>query len=175
MNGHAVVIGGGIGGMLAAHALAGHFEHVTVLERDSYPPQLNTSASPPASRKGAPQSRCLHMLMASGGTAFDHLVPGWRQELVARGAVRFDVSADAAMRFPTGWLPRAPSGITTYACSRALLEGVLRYELARKPTVWVQERQRVVGLTFDRLGERVTGVRVSEVPDPTVRDITAEL
>jgi len=34
---HAVVIGGGIGGLLAARALADFFGVVTVLERDAFP------------------------------------------------------------------------------------------------------------------------------------------
>jgi glycine/D-amino acid oxidase-like deaminating enzyme len=34
---HAVVIGAGIAGLTAAAALAGHFERVTVLERDALP------------------------------------------------------------------------------------------------------------------------------------------
>lgn len=36
MNGHAVIISGEIGGLLAAHALAGRFERVTILERERY-------------------------------------------------------------------------------------------------------------------------------------------
>ena len=100
MNGHAVIIGGGIGGLLAAHALAGRFERVTILERDRYPPD-SSSAAPPA-RRGVPQSRCLHLLMAAGAAAFDELMPGWREEPVARGAVPFDASADAVIAFPRG-------------------------------------------------------------------------
>jgi 2-polyprenyl-6-methoxyphenol hydroxylase-like FAD-dependent oxidoreductase len=111
MTGQGIVIGGGIGGLLAARVLAARFDRVTVLERHPYPAD---SASPaPASRRGAPQSRCLHLLMAGGAAAFDELVPGWRKALVALGAVPIDASADAAMHFPAGWLPRTPSGLIT--------------------------------------------------------------
>src|SRR5262249_43473126 len=160
MNGHAVIIGGGIGGLLAAHALAGRFERVTILERYGYPPD-SVSPAPPA-RRGVPQSRCLHLLMAAGAAAFDELVPGWREELVALGAHPFDASADALVRFSTGWLPRRPSGITTYACSRALLESVLRRRLSGKSTVHVREGQTVVGLLGSTLGDRVIGVHTAE-------------
>jgi hypothetical protein len=45
---HAIVIGAGIGGLAAAAAVGGHFERVTVVERDVLP----LDASP---RPGAPQ------------------------------------------------------------------------------------------------------------------------
>jgi 2-polyprenyl-6-methoxyphenol hydroxylase-like FAD-dependent oxidoreductase len=154
-----VIIGGGIGGLLAAHALAGRFERVTILERERYPPDASSPA-PPA-RRGVPQSRCLHLMMAAGAAAFDELMPGWREEVVALGAAPFDASADAALRFSAGWLPRTPSGITTYACSRALLEKVLRRALAGTPTVRVREGRKVVGLLGSPLGERVIGVRIA--------------
>jgi len=156
---HAVIIGGGIGGLLAAHALADRFERVTLLERDRYPSAAGSSAPP--SRRGVPQSRCLHLLLAAGAAAFDQLIPRWRDELVALGATAFDASADAASRLPGGWLPRTPSGIRIYACSRGLLETVLRGALADQPTVRVQEGRKVAGLLGDRGGGRVTGVRVA--------------
>ncbi len=158
MSRHALVVGGGIGGLLAAHALAARFTRVTLLERDHYP--SHSSGMGPPARRGAPQSRCLHLLMAAGAAAFDDLMPGWRAELVGLGGVPFDASADAALRVSSGWLPRTRSGIETFASSRALLEDVMRRCLSRKPGVDVREGQRVVGLLGDRAGERVTGVRV---------------
>src|SRR5258705_9590133 len=99
--------------------------------------------------------------MAAGAAAFDKLMPGWRDEALALGATPFDASADAALRFSAGWLPRTPSGITTYACSRALLENVLRRGLAGKANVRVREGCKVVGLLGSPRGERVTGVRTA--------------
>jgi 2-polyprenyl-6-methoxyphenol hydroxylase-like FAD-dependent oxidoreductase len=173
MNRHAVVIGGGIGGLLAAHALACRFRRVTVLERDRYPTDFRSTA-PPA-RRGVPQSRCLHLLMAAGVAAVDELMPGWREELVDLGAIPFDVSADAAVRFPAGWLPRTPSGITTYACSRALLEHVLRRGLSGKSTVHMHEGQKVVGLLGRQRGEQVIGVRTTDVRDFGEMSLVADL
>src|SRR5262245_38220130 len=158
MNQHAVVIGGGIGGLLAARATAARFERVTVLERYRYPADSTSSSisSGPAARRGVPQSRCLHLLMAAGAAAFDQLMPGWKEEAVALGAVPFDASADAAIHFPQGWLPRTPSGIGTFACSRDLLETVLRRGLD-VGRVEVREDQQVVALLGSR--RRVTGVQ----------------
>jgi 2-polyprenyl-6-methoxyphenol hydroxylase-like FAD-dependent oxidoreductase len=100
--------------------------------------------------------------MAAGAAAFDELMPGWRDELVALGARPFDACADAVLRLSAGWLPRTPSGITTYACSRSLLENVLRHGLAGKSTVRVREGQKVAGLLSSALGDRVTGVHTVE-------------
>ena len=150
MNGHALVVGGGIGGLLAAHALAHRVQRVTLLERDHYP--ADSDAQGPPARRGAPQSRCLHLLMAAGAAAIDELMPGWREQLTALGAISFDASADAVRCGASGWLPRTPSGITTYASSRALLERVMRCGLPA--AVRVREGCRVVGL----LGSRAAGV-----------------
>lgn len=155
-NSHCVIIGGGIAGLLAAHALTDQFERITILERFRYRPDSICSAPPV--RRGVPQSRCIHLLMAAGAAAFDKLIPGWSEQLVALGAGPFDACADAVLRFPAGWLPRTRSGITTYACSRALFEKVLRAGLAGTATVHVREGQKVLGLLGSPRGNRVTGV-----------------
>ncbi len=55
----AVVVGAGMGGLSAAPALSSHFDHVSVLERDSLP-EL------PATRAGTPQCRHGHGLLTGG-------------------------------------------------------------------------------------------------------------
>jgi hypothetical protein len=108
--------------------------------------------------------------MAAGAVAFDKLMPRWSEQLVALGARPFDACADAALRFPTGWLHRTRSGITTYACSRALFEKTLRGGLAGTSTVHVREDQKVLGLASNPRGDRVTGVHTIE--RHTARDTT---
>lgn len=173
MNQHAVIIGGGIGGLLAAQALTEAYQQITILERDHYP-GTELSPAPPA-RQGVPQSRCPHLLMAAGAAAFDELTPGWREKLVALGAVQFDASADARMRLATGWLPRTTSGITLYACSRSLLEHVLYSELESDPTVQLHTGERVLGLLYNRSSNRVTGVHTSQRGCATSKEIPADL
>ena len=172
-RGHGVIIGGGIGGLLAAHALAGRFERVTVLEAYRYPRESNSPA--PSARRGVPQSRCIHLLMAAGAAAFDELIPGWSDALVALGASPFDACSDAVLRLSTGWLPRVPSGISAYACSRALLEDVLRRGLVGKPTVHVREGQRVVGLLGSPRDESVTGVVTTQQRGAGETTLSADL
>jgi 2-polyprenyl-6-methoxyphenol hydroxylase-like FAD-dependent oxidoreductase len=52
-GGHAIVIGASMGGLLAARAVAEHYDRVTVIERDELP-------EAPEPRKGVPQGRHLH-------------------------------------------------------------------------------------------------------------------
>ncbi len=55
----AVVIGGGMAGLLAARVLSDHFAQVTLIERD----RLTGDVEP---RKGVPQGRHVHSLLARG-------------------------------------------------------------------------------------------------------------
>jgi len=156
---HAVVVGGGIAGLLAAHALAPHAARVTLLERHAYP--VDDGVDAPPARRGAPQSRCLHLLMASGAATLDRLSPGWRDDLLARGAEPFDVARDASLHLREGRMPRVPSGIIAYAGSRALLEAVLRARLHAHPHVVLREHCQVLGLATEPGGRRVTGLRIA--------------
>lgn len=149
---HAVVVGGGIGGLLSTLALRGRFDRITVVERDRYPDH-------PGARKGVSQSRCLHLLMAGGALAFEKIVPGFAADLTAAGARAFDFGEQAALRFSQGWLPRFHAGINVHACSRGLLESVLRRRAAEDSTLRILEGQSVTGLLADGAGARVRGVR----------------
>jgi cation diffusion facilitator CzcD-associated flavoprotein CzcO len=55
----AIVVGGSIGGILAARVLSDHFDEVTIIERDS-----RTGVGEP--RKGAPQGRNVHVMFGGG-------------------------------------------------------------------------------------------------------------
>ncbi|WP_170754843.1 FAD-dependent oxidoreductase [Ruegeria lacuscaerulensis] len=154
---HALVIGGGIAGLLCAHMLKDRYTRVTVLERSEYA-QPNSSA--PAARSAVPQSHCLHMLMGAGARAFDDLVPGWRAELIELGAVPYDAGADVAMRVSSGWLPRVETGITLYGASRCLIETALTRLLSRAGNIRIRQGDRVMGLTLTPDASRVSGVRV---------------
>src|SRR4028119_1546088 len=75
----AVVIGGSIGGMLAARVLADHYDEVILVERDHFPPGSEN-------RPGVPHARHLHFLMKRGLMVIDRLFPGVRPDLLAAGS-----------------------------------------------------------------------------------------
>ena len=83
---HAVVLGASMAGLAAARVLADTYEQVTVLERDALPAAA-------VHRKGVPQSRHAHALLAGGRVALEELFPGLTDELVAHGALSGDLQA----------------------------------------------------------------------------------
>ncbi|HLK40425.1 MAG TPA: hypothetical protein VKU41_26920 [Polyangiaceae bacterium] len=55
----AIVIGGGMGGLMAARVLSDHFDRVTILERDG-------TGDAAEGRPGVPQGKHVHTLLAAG-------------------------------------------------------------------------------------------------------------
>ena len=55
-RGSVVVLGAGMGGLVAARVLADHYARVTIIERDRLPAE--------GPRKGVPQGRHVHGLLA---------------------------------------------------------------------------------------------------------------
>ncbi|HTO71182.1 MAG TPA: FAD-dependent oxidoreductase [Myxococcota bacterium] len=125
---HGVVVGGSISGLVAAGVLARHFDRVTLIERDSYP-------ETPATRKGTPQARHVHVLLKQGERAIARIFPGLFEELVARGGQRVDTARDAKWFYFGGWKLRFESGVEMVSQSRPLLEWSLRRRVAALPNV----------------------------------------
>jgi 2-polyprenyl-6-methoxyphenol hydroxylase-like FAD-dependent oxidoreductase len=151
---HALVIGGSMAGLLTARVLARHFDLVTIIERDHLP-------ETPVGRKGLPQARHVHILLAQGRNILEQLFPGFQAELLGAGAQLIDVTADVEWFGPTGWSQRFRSGITTPACSRDLLDWTIRRRLrAEYPQVQFHDETHVVHLITNTERTRVTGVEV---------------
>jgi 2-polyprenyl-6-methoxyphenol hydroxylase-like FAD-dependent oxidoreductase len=148
---HAIVIGASMGGLLAARALTNHFQSVTVLERDGFP-----AADVP--RKGVPQGRHAHGLLARGRDVIEAFFPGWTDEVVAAGGLFGDIANDVDWIGHGVRLKAAPSDLSGLLASRPVLEGQVRRRLAALPGVRLIERADVQGLIND--GDRVCGVRV---------------
>ena len=77
---HAVIIGGSMAGLLAARVLSDHFEQVTMIERD----KLTGEAK---ARKGVPQGRHVHGLLARGAVIMREYFPDLFPTLAQDGAV----------------------------------------------------------------------------------------
>ena len=144
----AVVIGSGMAGLVAARTLADYYTQVLVLERDT----LSASAEP---RKGVPQARHAHALLAGGQQTLEKLFPGLRQHLVHRGAVR------GYGRFFSGggYHCQIRNGLQGLFVSRPFLESEVRARLLTFPNVRVVENCDVLGLVANEDRTRVTGVR----------------
>lgn len=162
----ALIIGGGLAGMLTAAALAEHAD-VTVLEWDTFP-------EAPAPRRGLPQSNHSHILMRGGVEAIDDLLPGTVDQLYAAGAKKRGLPSQTLARGPEGWMERLDTDAYLLLCSRDLLDHVVRRQVLRLDRVTVREGTKVLGLTGG--ADRVTGVRVEDADAPGgERRLTADL
>ena len=154
----AVVIGAGIGGLAAAGALAGFFEHVVVLERDELPADA-------IDRQGAPQGRHNHALLAGGQRALGELFPGFEEDLARAGAVPLCVNADFCTEMP-GFdpFPNRDLGWHVFSMSRPLIEQTARRRVQRLPNVTLRSRCRARTLEATGKGRAaaVVGVRCDD-------------
>lgn len=148
---HALVIGGGIGGLAAAGVLARRFDRVTVLERDAYPDGSEVRAH-------APQGAHAHILLAGGLVALTRLVPHLPQWLDEMGLPERDLTVHTRVAYEGVWLPSAVSGVPVRACSRQDVERLLLRDVRARGNVALRPGVLVTGYLGDR--GRVTGVRL---------------
>jgi 2-polyprenyl-6-methoxyphenol hydroxylase-like FAD-dependent oxidoreductase len=148
---HAVVIGAGIAGLMAADVLAGRFDRVTIVDRDTLPAE-------PRFRDGVPQSRHLHGLLRGGLDVMERLYPGLESELVAAGGVRLS-GADFLRLSAAGWSQRF-DGPALVAASRELIEWTVRRRTLARANVHVLDGYEAVGLITSTDGADVVGVQL---------------
>ncbi|MGQ5260854.1 FAD-dependent monooxygenase [Micromonospora sp. ZYX-F-536] len=153
--GHAVVLGAGMGGLIAAQVLSEVCDQVTVVDRDSMP----DAAAP---RRGVPQSRQLHVLLARGRQALDELFDGLSEELNAMGAPLVDLNEQVHWQNDGYPMRRSPSGLIGLGVSRPLLEHAVRSRVGKLPNVRFRARTEVSSLVTSGDGRRVVGVTVAE-------------
>lgn len=153
----ALVLGASIAGLWTARVLADQFDEVLVLERDRLPEDA-------APRSGAPQARQYHILLLRGLQLLREYFPGLEEELIAAGAVPFDVTGDVMLRSRGKWLRQFPSGRRLLSCSRLLLEAHMRRRLRQDARIRFVEGVDVTGLLADNGGTAITGVRYQPRP-----------
>jgi 2-polyprenyl-6-methoxyphenol hydroxylase-like FAD-dependent oxidoreductase len=154
---HAVVLGASMAGLLAARSLADFFDTVTVVERDPLPDTM-------AGRRGVPQGRHLHALLARGAQAIEELFTGVLDELVHAGAQYFDGQDLSRLHYNLGGHLVARSGsapsFTAYCATRPFLEGHVRRRVRGIPNVNLLDEHNIASLTWTSDHRRVTGARV---------------
>ncbi|MBD0694788.1 NAD(P)/FAD-dependent oxidoreductase [Streptomyces sp. CBMA123] len=150
-RGTAVVIGGGLAGVVAAWALRGFAERIVVVERDRYPDE-------PVFRSGVPQGRHAHLVLEAGHRALEELMPGINQELAAAGAHRVSTSGDLRWLSSAGWMVDYPARMAFLSCTRPVLDKLVLDRVRTEPSIEFLEGTDVVGLLGS--GQAVTGVKV---------------
>jgi 2-polyprenyl-6-methoxyphenol hydroxylase-like FAD-dependent oxidoreductase len=165
---HAIVIGGGIAGLLAARVLAGHFRQVTLIDRDRLPA--------PESRKGVPQGDHVHCMLAKGQEILSQLFPDLLPSLIAGGAVPADMGLHFHWHHHGVWKRRFDSGIAITFFTRPFVESQIAERVRAMPNVRVLDAS-AEQLLIDRDLGRVLGVTVrspSESPTPIHADLVVD-
>jgi 2-polyprenyl-6-methoxyphenol hydroxylase-like FAD-dependent oxidoreductase len=153
----AIVVGAGMGGLVAAKALSSSFETVTVLERDALPTE-------PIARTGTPQARQIHVLLRGGLDALNELFPEFEAELERAGAVRVRVGSQARLELP-GFdpFPRRDLGFDYLCMTRPLLELVARRLIHEQNNIALKAHCRATRFLESPTKDAVTGVRYESV------------
>jgi|GEM_PF-1937975 len=145
---HAVVIGGGVAGLLAARVLSDHFAHVTMIERD----QLINDAE---ARKGVPQGRHVHALLARGAIIMGEYFPDLFPTLARNGAILVS-TRDVRWNQLGLWMAPVTSHAKTSFQSRPFLEQHVRDQLAARDNVRIIDACEVSQLCVHN--DRITSV-----------------
>jgi 2-polyprenyl-6-methoxyphenol hydroxylase-like FAD-dependent oxidoreductase len=148
-----VIIGGSVAGLLAARILSKHFKRVIIVERDRL-------ADNPEPRKGAPQARHGHAVLAKAVVIFDELFPGFSEELQACGAIKVDMCQDVGFFHFGRWKKRFSSHIYSSFQTRTFLEWKLRQRVAAITNVTFCDETDVQCFTMDQGKTRVTGIEI---------------
>ena len=149
----AIVVGGGMGGLAAAAALAGKFTSVIVLDRDTLPDGIGP-------RMAVGQGAHTHQLLKAGELSLEKLLPGITQEFVAAGAKQMLVGRDVKVFDFGGWMDECDAGFTVTSLSRPAYEGILRKRVAALPGVSIRQETSVK--RFVVADGRCTGVELDD-------------
>jgi len=167
------VLGASMAGLLAARVLTEFYERVTIVERD----ELDDTPQP---RRGVPQSRQPHALLARCGVILEELFPGIGDEMIAGGAhawrdgdlSRFRAQFGGHPLMRTGRLPN-PTGLVNYYAGRPFLEWQVRRRVLALPTLTTLDRHDLDMLIC--AGGEVIGARVTSRADLGTTDLFADL
>jgi 2-polyprenyl-6-methoxyphenol hydroxylase-like FAD-dependent oxidoreductase len=169
---HAVVLGASMAGLLAARTLSDFYDTVTVVERDLLPDDA-------ANRRGVPQGRHLHALLARGAQVLEELFPGLLDELVTDGVPYFDGRDLSKLYYNLNGHQAVRTGsaesFTAYAASRPFLECFVRRRVQAIGNVTVLDEHDFVELTSTPDQEQITGARITNRHSGIQLELAADL
>jgi 2-polyprenyl-6-methoxyphenol hydroxylase-like FAD-dependent oxidoreductase len=149
----AVVLGGGMAGLLAARVLSDAYTDVVVVDRDEL-----TGVT--GARNGVPHGRHAHCLVARGQQIFEELLPGLTQGMSEAGVTLGDFNGQIQWHFNGYKLAASDSGLICVSSGRPILEEHVRKHVAAISNVRFLERYDIVGLETTPDNQRVTGARI---------------
>jgi len=137
----ALITGGGLAGLLAAHALTRFFRQVVFIEQ-------RPVAAPP------------YLLNGRAQQALSELFPGLLAELETAGGTRFNLGLHVAWSVNGRWRPRYRSAYDLLVCPSSLLVETIRRRLQRETAVSFQ--------AVTRLPPAELMVEIDNHPQPTL-------
>jgi len=148
-----LVVGGGIGGLAVALGLARAGRAVTLFDNDALALAADADAAFAAPRRGAPQVRQSHGLLARLTSELRLRFPDVLDDLFAAGATELPLTGEMADTQPDD------DELAVLLVRRTTLEWVLRRAVHAEPGITV------------RGGDRVTGVVTTAPAEPTPRPV----
>lgn len=160
---HAIVIGGSMAGLMATRVLSDYFTRVTMIERDKF-------NDAPEARKGQPQARHLHGLLAAGLDTMTHYFPDLKAGLIAEGALIDDMGEMTRWYAFGGYRMQYKCGMDGALMSRPLLEWQIRKRVLALPNVEVRDECSVMRLITTGEPKTVTGIEIDDRSQPGQRE-----
>ncbi|MGG0240402.1 FAD-dependent oxidoreductase [Bacillus rhizoplanae] len=149
----ALIIGGGIGGLLTARVLSDYYGEVLIVDKDDFPEK-------PENRPGTPQAFHPHRSTLRGKSIMERLFPGYEEDLLAQGAPSSLNKTIHHMNQYGTIVFQYPRNDIKF--SRAVLEWVLRQRMKEIPNVRFLPKHDVIRLLTTPDQATVTGVQVRE-------------
>ncbi|KKI91216.1 FAD dependent oxidoreductase [Bacillus sp. SA1-12] len=149
----AIVIGGGMAGLLSARVLSNYFAEVLIIEKDDLPVK-------PEIRAGTPQAFHPHRFTPRGKMIMERLFPGFNDELLTCGApTTQNKMIHQTNQYGFLVMPNTENDATF---SRSLLEWVCRNRVKGISNVQFLTKVDVIGLQMISDQSVVTGVHIRE-------------
>ncbi|TDQ41426.1 NAD(P)/FAD-dependent oxidoreductase [Aureibacillus halotolerans] len=164
----AIVIGGGIAGLLAAKVLSEYYNEVLIVDRDAFPDK-------PENRPGTPQAYHNHRLSPRGSLIFSRYFPGFIDDLLTNGAPSAQGESNLMIHQDGSKVLVGQGKEAKF--SRALLEWVIRKQVQVIPHIQFLEKKDVLSLQTSPDRTAVTGVLIQErgATDRLKHTLTADL
>ena len=162
---HAVVIGAGVGGLGAALALARAGHDVTIVERDATPTPTDADAAFDWDRRGAPQVRHSHALLARLRNLLRDHYPDVLAHLLEAGATELRFCDNPPVEMEDRAPREGDEDLVAIACRRTTFEWVLRRAVLAEDHVRLLDGVSVDELAIDPATAdgtpRVTAVHIT--------------
>ncbi len=165
---HAIVVGTGLSGLLAAKVLSEYFHKVSVIERDSREECQDH-------RKGAPQAHHGHALLRRGYLIITKFFPGIEADLETAGGEKYEF-IKGTLIFSGSWMPKFSTGLFGHINSRVILERTIRKRLEAIKNINFKYESKVIGLKTNSDRTKVTGIDFEDISDnKALKSLDADL